>query len=80
MLELYQIENCPYCQVVRQKMTELGLSYVAHNRTNPETSKELMDLGGKTQVPMLVDPNHDLVLYESEDIIKHLETHYGKQS
>jgi glutathione S-transferase len=58
-------------------MTELGLSYVSHNRTNPEVEKKLMELGGKTQVPMLVDPNHDLVLYESADIVKHLEKHYS---
>lgn len=79
MLELYQIEQCPYCQVVRSKMTELGLSYVTHNRTNPDIAQKLMELGGKTQVPMLVDPNHDLVLYESEDIIKHLEKQYSQQ-
>ena len=77
MLELYQIENCPYCQIVRNKLTQLGLSYIVHNRTNPETQEKLMELGGKTQVPMLVDPNHNLVLYESEDILKHLEKHYS---
>jgi len=77
MLELYQIEQCPYCQTVRSKMTELGLSYVTHNRTNAEIEKKLIELGGKRQVPMLVDPNHDLVLYESEDIVKHLEKHYS---
>lgn len=77
MLELYQIEHCPYCQIVRNKMTELGLSYITHNRTNPETEKKLIELGGKRQVPMLIDPNHDLVLYESEDIVKYLEEHYS---
>ncbi len=77
MLELYQIEQCPYCQTVRSKMTELGLSYIAHNRTNPEVEKKIIELGGKRQVPMLVDPNHDLVLYESEDIVQHLEKHYS---
>lgn len=78
MIELYQIEQCPYCQKVRKTMTDLGLSYIAHNRTNQETEKRLMELGGKTQVPMLVDPHHDVILYESDDIVKHLLTHYGK--
>ena len=31
MLELYQAEDCPHSQNVREKLTELGLSYVSHN-------------------------------------------------
>lgn len=80
MLELYQTENCPYCVKVRQELENLGLSYVVHNRSNEEIRKKLIDLGGKEQVPMLVDPHHDVMLYESEDIISHLKKQYGKKS
>jgi glutathione S-transferase len=33
-------------------------------------------LGGKTQVPLLVDQQKGLTLYESEEILKYLEENY----
>lgn len=38
---------------------------------------ELKQLGGKMQVPFLVDPNAQLSMYESDDIIAHLYDAYG---
>ena len=77
MIELYQIERCPYCVKVRDKLTELGLSYIIHNRTNPETAKKMVELGGSTQVPFLVDQEKNVKLYESDDIVGYLEEHYS---
>ncbi|MFB6265986.1 MAG: glutaredoxin domain-containing protein, partial [Candidatus Nanohaloarchaea archaeon] len=39
-LELYQFEQCPYCRKVREKLTELGLSFTAHN---PRQNEERME-------------------------------------
>ncbi len=82
MLELYQFEGCPYCKKVRKKMTELGLSFTAHNpRQNEDRMDELMELGGKDQVPFLVDRDEDgeirETLYESDDIVEYLEETYA---
>lgn len=82
MLELYQFEGCPYCRKVRKKMTELGLSFTAHNpRQNEDRMDELMELGGEDQVPFLVDRDEDgeirEKLYESDDIVEYLEETYG---
>lgn len=84
MLELYQAEDCPYSQTVREKLMELGVSYVIHNPhtahgdvRNQQTLDELVSLGGKDQIPFLVDHNHGGTLYESDDIVDHLEEHYG---
>lgn len=77
MIELYQIEHCPYCVKVREKLTELGLSYIVHNRTNAETEKRLIQLGGKRQVPFLVDPEQNVMMYESDDIVNYLEEQYS---
>ncbi|MFB6270942.1 MAG: glutaredoxin domain-containing protein, partial [Halobacterium sp.] len=35
MLELYQSEGCPHCKKVREKLSELGVSYVIHNPRLP---------------------------------------------
>jgi glutathione S-transferase len=45
----------------------------------PEYEKELMDKGGKLQVPFLVDEERGVSMYESDDIIEYLfEYHGGK--
>jgi len=87
MLELYQFEGCPYCVKVREKLSELGVSYVIHNPrlgkshdgkvTNEQTYEELVELGGQDQVPYLVDQQRGTSLYESDDIVAYLEEHYG---
>ena len=84
MLELYQAEGCPHSESVREKLTELGLSYVAHNPRTPDdevcneqTNGELVDLGGEAQIPFLVDANREEALYESDDIVDYLERHYA---
>ncbi|MDY6768836.1 MAG: glutathione S-transferase N-terminal domain-containing protein [Candidatus Nanohaloarchaea archaeon] len=81
-LELYQFEGCPFCSKVRATMTDLGLSFVAHNpRQNEEKMEELLELGGEDQVPFLVvrDEDGDVVetLYESDDIIAYLEENFS---
>lgn len=81
-LELYQFEGCPYCSKVRQKLTELGLSFTAHNpRQNPDRMDDLMELGGQDQVPFLVarDENGEVVesMYESDDINEWLDNQFG---
>lgn len=84
MLELYQAEDCPHSQNVREKLTELGLSYVVHNprlaegEVKNETTYEALEaIGGESQIPFLVDTDHGEAIYESEAIVEHLETHYG---
>lgn len=84
MLELYQAEGCSYSRKVRETMTDLGLSYVVHNpRTaggdvrNEQSHEELLAVGGDDQIPFLVDHEQGERLYESDDIVDHLETHYG---
>jgi len=37
MLELYQSEGCPHSQKARETLSELGVSYVAHNPVCPAT-------------------------------------------
>lgn len=86
MLELFQAEDCPYCQKVRTALTELGVSYVIHNpRTatkhdtrNEQTQDELVALGKKDQLPFLVDQARGVMLYESGDIIDYLAQHYAE--
>ncbi len=40
--------------------------------------KELLQIGGKQQVPFLLDQSADISLYESDDIVEYLEQRYLK--
>lgn len=55
MLELYQAEWCPYSHRVRQRLTELGLSYVAHP-VEPDSADrdELRRRTGSDEIPALI--------------------------
>ena len=78
LLELYDFEGCPYCRKVREVLCELDLDYrarpVAHG--SPRRA-ELQEVGGKVQVPYLIDPNTGSRLYESADIIEYLNETYA---
>lgn len=78
MLELYQYEACPFCMRVRQRMTELELDYIIRNVPRGSQKRQfLRELGGKEQVPFLVDQQRGVRMYESEDIIAYLNEHYS---
>lgn len=87
MLELYQAEGCPHSSDVRKTLTDLGVSYVVHNPRRPgsaggdvlndQTQQAMTDLGGEDSIPFLVDTERGERLYESEDIVAYLESHYG---
>lgn len=75
MLKLYTYTYCPYCEKVRRVFQELGVSYeeVDAERGTPG-SEELLKLGGKQQVPFLVDEGTGVSMYESDDIIDYART------
>ncbi|EKE03134.1 MAG: hypothetical protein ACD_20C00251G0005 [uncultured bacterium] len=78
MLEVYQFEQCPYCKKVREKLTELNLDYIYRNvQTGTRKRGILITLGGKDQVPFLVDQDKEVYMYESEKIIEYLDKTYG---
>ena len=81
MFELYQFEECPFCVKVRAKLTELGIDFICRQAPHhlPEKRKRVIEIGGKNQVPLLVDKENNVVMYESDDIIEYLEKRFGKR-
>ncbi len=80
LLELYDIEACPYCRKVREALTMLDLDVLIRPTPHGGTRfrPEAIARGGKKQFPLLVDPNCDRTLYESDDIVEHLYGRYGQ--
>ena len=79
LLQLYDMENCPYFRLVREVLTEIGLDAEIYpspkggTRYRPITEQ----LGGKAQFPFLVDPNTGAEIYESLAIIEYLFDSYA---
>lgn len=79
LLELYDMEGCPFCRLVREALTELDIDVMIYPcpkgglRYRPLAER----LGGKQLFPFLMDPNTDAMMYESADIIDYLYTTYG---
>ena len=76
LLEVYQFEGCPFCKNVRQKMTDLGIDFIVRQVDKQERTK-VKEISGQEGVPVLVDPNNDTVMPESDDIVEYLEKHYS---
>ena len=75
-LTLYHTEWCPECAEVRQKLSQLGLSYesVIVPDMRP-MRKQVFEASGQYFVPVLVD--RETVLTETEDILEYLDSLSG---
>jgi glutaredoxin 3 len=54
-MELYQAEWCPHSHRVRQRLTELGVDFVAMQvPADPKERRELERVSGTNEIPVLV--------------------------
>ncbi len=74
MLELFILENCPYCRKVMAFMDENGMEYKKIDISEKASEESLIHIGGKRQVPFLVDKDRNVQMYESNDIIEYVKT------
>lgn len=74
MLDLFILENCPYCNKVRKYMDEHKIKYRKIDISDKPSEESLIRIGGKRQVPFLIDNNRNIQMYESDDIIEYLKT------
>jgi glutaredoxin 3 len=73
MFILYYKETCPFCQRVLQMAENLGVEFELKDITeSEEIANELIERGGKRQVPYLVDTERAVEMYESGDIIEYI--------
>ena len=78
MLNLYYKPTCPYCQRVLAANETIKAPLTLKNVSADHTLlEELIEKGGKSQVPFLEDTDCHKSMYESVDIIEYLATHYG---
>jgi glutaredoxin len=75
MLELYQAEWCPHSHRVRERLTELGLDFVARQVAPDPGQRDAMEQAtGSRSIPTLVDGAR--VVQGDDDILAHLDATY----
>lgn len=67
-IELYQRESDPRSHAVRERLSELGLDFVAHN----------VPFGAPESIPSLHDRSKRVKLTNTSAILGYLEREYGK--
>lgn len=77
MLILYVKTGCPFCAKVLDVIAQHGIQIDERNIAEEENRTALIEKGGKQQVPYLIDEERGVSMYESDDIIAHLNEHYG---
>lgn len=83
-LKLYQFHACPFCVKIRRVIKRLNLNIELRDAlANPIFAQELLEQGGKRQVPCLLIINADgsnTWLYESKAISLYLEQNFNSIS
>lgn len=79
-LELWSFEASPFCRIVREKLCSLELPYRLHNVGKGSPGRPAFERrAGRVQVPFLVDPNTNVEMFESADIVEYLDATYGAE-
>ena len=73
MLELWQAEWCPHSHAVRQRLTELGLDFVAH-----QVAADKDDRPDGMEIPQLLTEQGD-VLSGEEEILPWLDERFAER-
>jgi len=78
---LYQLDGCPYCEKVADRLDELDVDYdsvwvdAMHSQRN-----EVKRVSGQRAVPVLVDEDRGVTMAESDRILEFLNTSYAEAS
>ena len=80
-MKLYHFRLCPFCVKTRRTILRLGLNIETRDaRYNPQWNRELIDQGGRYQVPCLLqfeDDGSEQWMYGSDEIIQYLDRRFG---
>ncbi len=81
MDELYQAEWCPHSRRVRQRFTELGVSFVARPvPADPADREEMRRKTGTDEIPALLLEDGTALTGGADEIIEHLDRGFSERA
>ena len=73
-LTLYQLDGCPYCEAVADRLDELGVAYETEWVGAMHSERdEVKRVSGQRAVPVLVDDDRGVTMAESERILEYVD-------
>ncbi len=79
MLHLYQAEWCPFSHLVRQRLTELGVDFVAHQvEPSPDQRDALEAAVGSRLIPVVVLDDGTVLDDDAADIVTELDRRFSE--
>jgi glutaredoxin len=76
MITIYGKTGCPFTARAVATLDAYGIKFEFKNIHDEGIEEELIALGGKSQVPYMIDG--DMHMYESDDITAYIEARYGE--
>ena len=77
-LELWSFEASPFCRIVREELSVLEIPYRLYNVAKGSPKRQaFVARSGRMMVPFLHDPNTDVDMFESADIVDYLRRTYA---
>ncbi len=74
MIRLFMLDTCGYCRRVIEYLDENNIPYEKIDISEKENEEALVRIGGKRQVPFIIDTDKNIEMYESNDILEYLKT------
>ncbi len=74
MIRLFMLNTCGYCRKVVEYLDENNIPYEKIDISEKENEEALVRIGGKRQVPFIIDTDKNIEMYESNDILEYLKT------
>jgi glutaredoxin len=76
-ITLYELDGCPYCETVADRLDELDVDYESVWVESLHSERdEVKRVSGQRAVPVLVDEDRGVTMAESERILEYLERSY----
>ncbi len=77
-ITLYQLDGCPYCEKVADRLDELDVEYDSEWVEGLHSTRdEVKRVSGQRAVPVLVDDGAGVTMAESERILEYVERSYA---
>ena len=77
-IALYELDGCPYCEKVHERLQELGIDYESVWVEGLHSERdEVARVSNQRSVPVLVDEEYGVTMGESERILEFIEMTYA---